>query len=936
MSQDIRNLGTYANIAALWEAHPEGGREGDYATVSGTRYRWNKYDRIWENGATVTQTTGTRNHLVEGDQEVTGDMTVLGTLRAKHVKQPHMGMYASEEALLAALPTPEKGWYALVGNTLPAELYVCNTAGTWTDTGNEYDGEDVDLTNYVLASIFTGYAERGYKILGDATPSTIPSSPTKGDAYLASTAGTYSGFGGTTIAEGEMAMFKYNGSSWSASVLQVGKNYDADIRQINAGVGDLRSELVLSHYKEPAKESITGLGVTSNGIATKNTRTLYYLPISSGQKFIVIFELSTTSNISIDIGVTSGVPSLGATVSQYSYISTSVRKVVFTAESNGYFCFSCTTTALENLEIYTENTGFGAAMKTALEGIDYEFLKLNQKTIVGGNIAIEPEAESGLKVGQTSIDLAANNYLYFVPIAKGQTVRGNWSFASGYVRYGLTERYPEQGVSITSDYGNGGTGTKQKTLTAPENGYFVVSFEVEPSSILFSLENNGIGGNVAILEEKVSTVAGIVETVEGNGATSITKEVTVSAEKRYHLHLDNFQRGHTSGSYIVFRISIGGTALYTYYGTGIVPQDFYFETGEGETTVTLTIRQASGEVLYLRFAEVHNPPIFDYNDYNNQAVRLENAQKKLSSSAKSPFILLHFTDIHADSENLARLLGYYNTFKPKIDDIIHTGDSVKEKVNATSFDFWDEVPDTAQILNCIGNHDVWYADDYTPESNYPYNKYFKPYIDNNDWGTIVQPENAETNGLCYYYKDYASKGIRLVVLDYRSSADQVTWFASVLADAITNELSVIACIHYMPSAMTQGFKTPFDISPFVSYGSYLSSAWVDAVNTFIGNGGDFVCWLTGHAHRDYAGYYQGTNGRQVILSIDTAATRNDGNVKYRAKQSKSQDAFNIFSVNTHMKLITLWRVGNDRDALQRHLGSMCIDYANGELVYTGD
>ena len=239
MSQDIRNLGTYANIAALWQAHPEGGREGDYATVSGTRYRWNKYDRIWENGATVTQTTGTRNHLVEGDQEVTGDMTILGTLKAKHVKQPHMGMYASEEELLAAIPTPEKGWYALVGNELPAELYVCNTAGTWTDTGNEYDGESVDLTEYVKATVFQDYTNRGYKILGDAVPNTVPSSPSKGDAYLASTAGTYEGFGGVTLEDGQMAMFKHNGSSWSASILQVGKSYDSEIRGLNAKVAPL-------------------------------------------------------------------------------------------------------------------------------------------------------------------------------------------------------------------------------------------------------------------------------------------------------------------------------------------------------------------------------------------------------------------------------------------------------------------------------------------------------------------------------------------------------------------------------------------------------------------------------------------------------------------------------------------------------------------------
>jgi len=273
---DIRNLGVFATVKALWAAHPEGGQEGDYAYIgasqaTGTKYRWNKYDRIWENGATVTQTTGTRNHLVEGDQEVTGDMTVLGTLNARHVKQPHMGMYASEEALLAALPTPEKGWYALVGNELPAELYVCNTAGTWTDTGNEYDGESVDLTEYVKASVFQDYTNRGYKILGDATPSTTPSSPSAGDAYLASTPGTYTNFGGTVLADGQMAMFKYNGSAWSASILQVGKSYDSEIEQLGDRVARnaIRTDLLDGTFTKTEQKDVSSLGVRNYNITTE-------------------------------------------------------------------------------------------------------------------------------------------------------------------------------------------------------------------------------------------------------------------------------------------------------------------------------------------------------------------------------------------------------------------------------------------------------------------------------------------------------------------------------------------------------------------------------------------------------------------------------------------------------------------------------------------
>lgn len=165
MSQDIRNLGTYANIAALWEAHPEGGREGDYATISGTRYRWNKYDRIWENAATVTQSTGRRNQINEGDftvngkakiggnARIKGNLYVEGTLDATNVKTPCRGLFPTVEALKAAYPNPKPGWWAIVGDNVPGPLYHVED-GEWeailddNDDPVEGGGGEIDMTDY--------------------------------------------------------------------------------------------------------------------------------------------------------------------------------------------------------------------------------------------------------------------------------------------------------------------------------------------------------------------------------------------------------------------------------------------------------------------------------------------------------------------------------------------------------------------------------------------------------------------------------------------------------------------------------------------------------------------------------------------------------------------------------------------------------------------
>lgn len=54
----------------------------------------------------------------------------------------------------------------------------------------------------------------GYQYMGIATPSTNPGTPDQNVYYIASTAGTYSNFGGIVLDDGEIAILKYNGN-WS-------------------------------------------------------------------------------------------------------------------------------------------------------------------------------------------------------------------------------------------------------------------------------------------------------------------------------------------------------------------------------------------------------------------------------------------------------------------------------------------------------------------------------------------------------------------------------------------------------------------------------------------------------------------------------------------------------------------------------------------------
>lgn len=79
------------------------------------------------------------------------------------------GLFPTLADLQAAHPTPVVGQYAFVGAGFPADIYVCQTAGTWTDSGADYDGDNVDLTNYATKAELAQLEHKvdGYSGLGD-------------------------------------------------------------------------------------------------------------------------------------------------------------------------------------------------------------------------------------------------------------------------------------------------------------------------------------------------------------------------------------------------------------------------------------------------------------------------------------------------------------------------------------------------------------------------------------------------------------------------------------------------------------------------------------------------------------------------------------------------------------------------------------------------
>lgn len=79
-----------------------------------------------------------------------------------------------------------------------------------TNGNNEITGSLLQQSLLAMINSLGGY----YQFAGIATPSTNPGTPDQNVFYFASTAGTYANFGGLVLADGEIAILKYNGA-WS-------------------------------------------------------------------------------------------------------------------------------------------------------------------------------------------------------------------------------------------------------------------------------------------------------------------------------------------------------------------------------------------------------------------------------------------------------------------------------------------------------------------------------------------------------------------------------------------------------------------------------------------------------------------------------------------------------------------------------------------------
>lgn len=154
-------------------------------------------------------------------------------------------------------------------------VYRYNEPGSWTLCGKigglpldtaPIQGSTNGITSGAVYNALSALRNEGYKYMGIATPGsggTAPGTPNQPVFYVAA-AGSYPNFGNLTVASGHLGFLKYSNGSWTVESIEVGKDYDDEISQLQQEVDSLPRG---KDYGFFTSSSLLPSGATEEGFA---------------------------------------------------------------------------------------------------------------------------------------------------------------------------------------------------------------------------------------------------------------------------------------------------------------------------------------------------------------------------------------------------------------------------------------------------------------------------------------------------------------------------------------------------------------------------------------------------------------------------------------------------------------------------------------------
>lgn len=339
--------------------------------------------------------------------------------------------------------------------------------------------------------------------------------------------------------------------------------------------------------------------------------------------------------------------------------------------------------------------------------------------------------------------------------------------------------------------------------------------------------------------------------------------------------------------------------------------------------------------------------------------------------------IAHISDLHGDAQRA------YNFFKyckyAGIDDCVVTGDATLYSGEGIDYVFDAANKVGIHVTFAMGNHEAYV----TESAGAMFDKYLANYAE--DLNYLVSANQVTNRG--YYYYDIPSKSLRIIVLDQydggvyggqnkggRISQGQIDFFVSVLKSTSVG-YGVVVAMHSQEDQIDRPDNfSKFNSENQTSYaalGFYVDSSRPikNIIDAFIGRtsytGGytltylgetenitinadfsdvdstiDFICYLTGHIHRDAIGYVHDTTHKQLIITVPSGNALavgtgssyafSGGNDLPRRGWGVTQDAFNVYSIDRENKTVRIMRVGSDLTYTFNKRDYMVAPYADTE------
>lgn len=344
-------------------------------------------------------------------------------------------------------------------------------------------------------------------------------------------------------------------------------------------------------------------------------------------------------------------------------------------------------------------------------------------------------------------------------------------------------------------------------------------------------------------------------------------------------------------------------------------------------------------------------------------------QDPVSYSTEKCFVFAQIADTHGENMLVKRAIEYINDVDNSvIDIIIHTGDiqrkSFKDEEisiagNRNKYkEYISYMSDSIKpAFTCLGNHDQNKATNVSEQ----YERWMKYMVNKG----MLELGREIISGTSWYYKDFMAYKIRLIVLnsydplydgfysgpgndmDYNNvqySQAQISFFADAL-DSVPSGYTVIVAQHAYfnltisnpdwsstktvdsgtykntPSIMSadpvldiiDAYQRKAVINKSYSYTNQTVANKLGTVSVnkdFTASKGTFGFCIAGHNHGDWMGSSVLYPSVKMVVMVGGVLTQPDSDLG-RDYNGKSQDAINVYVVNTKLRKVHVVRIGAD-------------------------